>query len=151
MKEFSVRDIILFSQRIEQESYDYYMKAKGILKKQELQDFVNDLALSELNHKARLARLLNEEKPADSELDKDLNAESPAYRKLVNSPDINENSTTEDILKTAVTREENTRDLYKMMISLTNIDPSIVKIFEDLVKQEEGHANVLKEKLKKLN
>jgi len=151
MKEFSVRDIILFSQRIEQESYDFYMKAKEILKDQDTQDLVHDLAQSELGHKARLTRLLNEDKPADSELDKDLNAESPAYERLVNAPEINEKSTAEEILKTAHTREENTRDLYRMLISLTNIDAAIVKTFEDLVKQEEGHANLLEKKLKKLH
>ncbi len=70
MKEFSVRDIILFSQRIEQESHDYYMKAKEIITDGELQELVHDLALQELNHKARLERLLKEEKPADSELEK---------------------------------------------------------------------------------
>lgn len=150
MKELSVQEIIEFSQRVEQESYDYY-KAAGekFSSVPDLVALTEELARAEIDHFNRLRALLNETKLSETELREKIEVEAATYEQCVAAREMPDEATPADILESALLREENTRDLYRQLLAFTNLSPDITETFEFLVTQEEGHVKIIQHKLQR--
>ena len=148
MKELTVQEIVEFSQRVEQESYDYYKAAQArFASDKALVDLTEELAMAEIDHFNRLRALLKEKRLSEKELREKISVEASTYEQCVSTRVLPDKATPVDILKTALGREENTRDLYRQLLAFTNLSPDLTNTFEFLVKQEEGHVKIIQHKL----
>ena len=150
MKDFTVKEIVEFSQRVEQESYDYYKSAQTRLSDQEVIDLTEELAQAEIDHFNRLRALVSETKLTEAELKEKISIEADTYEKCVAKSEIPPDPSSRDVLNVALEREKNTRNLYQTLLAFTNLSPDITKTFEHLVGQEAGHVKVIESKLLKL-
>lgn len=147
MKELTLGEIVEFSQRIEQESFDYYKKAQTNLQEEALIKLTEELAQSELEHFNILRDLLEQSNLREEELKQKIQIEASTYEKCVNTKPMPANPSARDILEIALGREENTRNLYKQLKAFTNLTPQALDTFDRLADQEQGHVNIIMNKL----
>jgi len=150
MKEYSVEEVIRFSQQIEEESYKFYKEANGRFNDEELKKLTDELALAEVDHLNRLRNLLDEAKLSESDLKQRIKLKDTGYDKIVQAEDIPNNASVKDILEIALGRETRTANTYKMLNTFTNLSDEIIDVFNYLTAQEEGHVKIIENKLKKL-
>ena len=150
MKEYSVEEVIKFSQQIEEESYKFYKEANGRFKDEELKKLTDELARAEIDHLNRLRHLLKESKLSDSELEQRIKLEDTGYDKIVHAETIPDSASVKDILEIALKRETSTANTYKMLNTFTNLSDQIIDVFNYLTAQEEGHVKIIENKLKNL-
>ncbi|MCD6398268.1 MAG: ferritin family protein [Spirochaetaceae bacterium] len=141
MKEFTVKEILEYSRNIEQESYKFYKDAGPQFKDDELKKLADELATEEMGHYNRLNRLLENTKLTEEELNLKVQIKNSDYEMLIGTRSIPENPTALSILETAYQREVNTGNVYRTLISFTNLTDDLIETFSDLVNQEKGHAN----------
>jgi len=149
MKEFTVKEILEYSRNIEQESYKFYKDAGSQFKDDELKKLADELATEEMGHYNRLNRLLENTKLTEEELNLKVQIKNSDYEMLIGSKNIPENPTAISILETAYQREVNTGNVYRTLISFTNLTDDLIETFSDLVNQEKGHANRIESIMKK--
>lgn len=141
MKLFSVKEIIEYAIKIEKESFAFYTRAAEIVKDDDVKKLVEMLALEEIDHQNRLRNLIDKETVSVEDLDKKHEINTTLMEQIVNTSEIKTDSSAMDVLETALDREESTEQTYAMLATLSNIDESIVKIFDELRLQERGHVN----------
>ncbi len=149
MKEFSVEEIIHYSQKVEQESYSFYKDAESRIEG-DVVPLVKELQDAEVQHLNKLRNLLEEKKLSKDELDTKLNLAIDPEQMIVSLAPMPDNAAAESILKTALKRERNTEALYRQLLAFTNLSEDITSTFEYLVAQEKGHVITIENKLKRL-
>lgn len=149
MKEFSVEEIVHYSQKVEQESYAFYKEAE-LRVEGEVVPLIQELQDAEIQHLNKLRNLLEEKKLSKDELDTKLNLEIDPEQMIVSLAPMPENATAESVLQTALKREKNTEALYRQLLAFTNLSEDITSTFEYLVAQEKGHVITIENKLKRL-
>ena len=149
MKEFTVKGILEYSRNIEQESYKFYKDAGPQFKDDELIKLADELATEEMGHYNRLNKLLEDTKLSEEELNIKVQIQDSDHEMLIGTRNIPLNPTALSILETAYQREVNTGNVYRTLISLTNLTEDLIETFSDLVNQEKGHANRIESIMKK--
>lgn len=150
MKEFSVEEIIYYSQEVEQESYSFYKEAEARIDGEEVLGLVRELQDAEIKHLNKLRNLLKEHSLSRDELDTKLKLEIDPEQMIVSLEPMPENPTPETVLQTALERERNTEALYRQLLAFTNLSEDITSTFNYLVDQEKGHVITIENKLKRL-
>ncbi|MBN2280324.1 MAG: ferritin family protein [Candidatus Marinimicrobia bacterium] len=141
MELFSVREIIEYAIKIEQESFAFYTQASEIIQDADGKKLVKDLAADEVDHQNRLRHLIDAEKVSLESLNKKHEIDTTLMKRIVKTANINPDSMTMDVLKIALEREQNTEQTYTMLMTLSNLDENIIDIFDQLRLQEKGHVN----------
>jgi rubrerythrin len=139
-KEYTPVEIIRWAIRFEEASYNFYTGAKAMVKLSHVKDILNELAGEEVKHKERLEKLL----AGDTE---QIIAAKPGQKiedlkladYLVASP-LDEDSTFQEVLMTAMQREKNSYDFYNLMASMAASETA-KDTFEFLAQEELGHKN----------
>ena len=150
MKEFSVEEIIKYSQKIEQESYSFYKEAETRVGDADVEELIRELQDAEVEHLNKLKGLLHEQTLSKEELDTKLNLEIDPQEMIVSLQPMPDNPTPVTVLQTALQREKNTEGLYRQLLAFTNLSEDITSLFQYLVNQEKGHVTIIKNKLKRL-
>lgn len=150
MKDFTIREIVEYAEKIEAESHKFYALAAQMIKEPGTKKLTLELAEEETKHFNHLRDLLNRERLTSLELDivvaKGINLDN----RTVKTAEITEDSDPIDVLEVALEREINTEELYKMYLTFTDIPDNMIKVFEDLRNQEIGHQNRIKTLIKKI-
>ena len=149
MKEFTVKGILEYSRNIEQESFKFYKDAGAQFKDNDLKILADELAKEEMGHYNRINKLLEDTKLTEAELNIKVQIQDSDYEMLIGTRNIPDNPTALSILETAYQREINTGNVYRTLISLTNLTDDLIETFSDLVNQEKGHANRIESIMKK--
>ena len=149
MKNFTVKEILEYSRDLEQESYTYYTTASETLHDAELKSLTQELAAEELKHFNRINTLLENSSLTPEMMSARIGIASEDHEMLVATRTLPENPTPVAILTTALQREVNTRNVYKTLITITDLTGDIINTFEELAQQEEGHANRIRSLIKK--
>lgn len=147
MKLFSVKEIIEYAIKIENESFAFYTKASEIVVNEEVKKLVTLLASEEVDHQNRLRGLIDEEKVSAESLEQTHEINTTLMDRIVSTSDISENSSALDVLEVALEREESTEQTYAMLATLSNLEEDVVKIFDNLRLQERGHVNKIQFRL----
>lgn len=150
MKVFSVKEIIEYAIRIEKESFAFYTQAAEQVRDRGVRELTQQLAKEEVDHQNRLKALIDEEKVSPYGLKKTLEIDTTLMDRIVSTSGISEDAGAREVLQTALERENNTERTYAMLMTLSNIGEDLVDVFRDLRKQEQGHAEKIKGRMKKL-
>lgn len=150
MEELSVRQVIEFSQSIEEESHNFYAAASKRLQDPGLKALTEELAEAEVDHLNRLRKILKQTSISREELSKRVSLETAEYGKVIAAGQIPDNATPKDVLERALARETATANAYKMLVSMTNLNAEVVELFSYLSKQEAGHVTTIKNKLREV-
>jgi len=142
---FTIKEIIEYAQKIEQESFSFYTKASEIVSDEEVKSMVLQLAKEEVGHYNFLGTLLENSKVTPEDLGVQVAVDRTVYHK-----DIDENTTAKEVLEIALKREQNTETLYTTLLSFTNLNDQIIELFDDLRAQEAGHVVKVQNRLDKL-
>ena len=140
MKEIIVEEILNYSKRIELESYGFYKECTLCMKEPDLKKLADDLAEEEMGHYNRLNNLLEGFKVSEEDLKVKVQMAKVHYETLVATRVMPDNPTVQDLLEIAYKREVDTKAVYNSLTTITNLTEDVVKVFEDLMFQEEGHA-----------
>jgi rubrerythrin len=148
--ELTIEGIVNFAVNIEEESADFYDKAYNRFSKsdsiaKEVLTLLAFLQEEEVRHKRVIKQRF--EKMSDPGVKLPYDNLHNAVGNIVGTPDIPEDASSKEVLETALKREENTAALYRVLYSISEL-AHMAPIFEDLVHQEEGHANRIKSALK---
>ena len=147
MRELSLNEIIEYAEKIELESYTFYSKAKDIILNEEVKDLLTQLANDETDHYNHLRNLRQKGNLDQAELDQKIPIGVDLFSKIVNTEKIGKDFTSKDVLTIALQREINTEQTYAMLMTLTQLNDSVLEIFELLRKQEKGHIIKIQNKL----
>lgn len=150
MKEFTVEEVIRFSQTIEEESYKFYTEAEKKFPDEELKKLLKELAEAEVDHLNRLRALLKETKLSEGDLKEKVQLEDTGYDSIVKTQSIPDDADARSVLNIALEREEKTAGTYKMLLNFSNLSDEILDVFEYLAAQEEGHVKIIENKLSRL-
>jgi rubrerythrin len=145
MKELTTRDILEHAAKIEMESFAFYSLASEAMADKELKKLCQDLAEQEkghLNNVRTLLKTLGDGHTVPAPFD--------TLDRLIVHGSVSPRSTPREILTVAHGRELNTRQFYATMLALTDLGPDMVKLFEELMRQEELHADSVKKRLDRL-
>jgi rubrerythrin len=148
MTEFTVNQILEYSKNIEQESYKFYTDAAEKFENIQIKTILQNLAAIELKHYNRINALLDNSVLTDKEMAKKIQIENQDYNDLIKLKNFPADSTPLSILQMAHSREIKTENVYKTLLSFTDLTDDIIKTFSDLAKQEEGHALKLEHLIK---
>ena len=140
MKIFTVKEIIEYAIKIENESFNFYTEASKKVEAGDVKDLLVKLSSEEIDHQNRLKGLIDEEKVAAETLLKKMEIDTTIMEKIVETSVIPDNPTAMSVLKVALEREKNTELTYSMLMTLTQISDDIVGVFDELRLQEIGHA-----------
>ncbi len=140
MKIFTVKEIIEYAIKIENESFQFYTRASQKIEAGDVKDLLVKLSSEEIDHQNRLKELLDEEKVAADTLLKEMEVDTSIMNKVVQTSVIPEDPTALEVLKVALEREKNTELTYSMLMTLSYISDDIVNVFDELRLQEIGHA-----------
>ena len=149
MKEIIVEEVLNYSKKIELESYSFYKESAVVLESSDLKLVVEDLAEEEMNHYNRLNKLLEGAKASEADLNQKVQIAKAHYETLVATRQMPDNPTVADILEIAYQREVDTRAVYNSLVTMTDLSEDILEVFQDLMLQEEGHANRIKSLMQK--
>ncbi len=151
MKEFTVQEVIEYAQRIEKESYRFYKRAAEILEDPETVELVEKLSVEEEKHYNHLGNLLSGKNTTSEELGRKVKLErSDHVDKIVSASEIPGKATPLEILNIALDREKNTEQLYGMLLSMTDLNEAMTRVFEDLRKFERMHVDRVSAMISKL-
>ncbi len=150
MKDFTIREIIEYSEKIEQESYLFYTSAANQVIDPETSALCRTLAEEEVKHYNRLKALLNEAAIPREEFDARLSLDVDLHARKVNTHEVFADASPARALEIAYERETNTRDLYRMFLSFTDLNETVIDVFNQLQAQEDGHAARIKLLMEKL-
>ncbi len=145
MSEMRISDILTYSIKIEHESMLFYREAAPRASGGDVRTLLEELAAEEVKHENRLSGLLNDLADGDAE-----GFDHTSMNKLIRNDEIPADADQEAVLNIALEREENTRDFYIQVATMTNLDVDVVDVFDMLYKQESGHVTRISNMLKKL-
>ncbi|MBN2724372.1 MAG: ferritin-like domain-containing protein [Deltaproteobacteria bacterium] len=150
--QLTVEGIIKFAINIEEESARFYENAINKYldednKTDELIALLEELSLEEIKHKKRLSDRFSVVSNPSASLESD--ALRNVVDMIVTIPALEGSQTPVTVLTTALKRENATADLYRTLLSLSDLG-SLSSIFEELVDQEVGHARRVKSLLEKM-
>jgi rubrerythrin len=140
MEHMTVEGIIQRAIQFEQDAYDFYTGASGMVKLPHVKDMLNELAGDEVKHKEKLEGLLagdTEQIVAAQQSQKIQDLKLADY--LVAQP-LNEDATIQDVLMTAMQREKNSHEFYNLMASIAASE-AVKDLFQFLAQEELGHKN----------
>ncbi len=141
----NVEDILKYAIKIENESMKFYRDAVNSVKEESVKTLVTELEMEELKHEARLADMLDSVSGLQIEgFDRD------SMEQLIDNRTIPDDASEVDVLSIALEREKNTRDFYRRVSMITNLDANVVDVFEKLFEQESGHVTRIYKKLEKM-
>jgi rubrerythrin len=150
MKVFTVKGIIEYAIKIENESFKFYTEASKVVEAGEVKDLLVLLSGEEVNHQNRLKGLIDGTKVSVETLVKKMEIDTTIMERIVETSVIEDNATALDVLKVALEREKNTEQTYSMLITLTQISDDIVDVFDELRLQELGHATKIQLRIDKI-
>ena len=140
-----ISDILKYSIRIEHESTLFYRNAAPMAADGHVKDLLQELEAEEIKHEARLSGIL------DSTPDGDAHGfDRTSLDRLIQNRDIPPGANEMQVLKTALEREEHTRDFYRQVSTMTNLDEDVIELFVMLFKQETGHVSRITHMIEKL-
>ena len=142
-KEMTLEEVVKFAIKIEHESEEFYKNASKLDNSESVKKLLEELRDEEINHGNRLKNLINYE-------DSYTTVSPEAVDILIENKSVPTKASEEDVLKIALEREEATKDFYRSIATLTNIDSSLVETFNMLMDQESGHVIKVSNMLKKL-
>lgn len=151
MKTFNVKEIIEYAIKIERESFEFYNRAYEHVEDPDVKDLTVQLAGEEVDHQNRLRDLIDEEKVDPELLMEEMEIDTEIMDRIVETSLIPADASSLKVLAIALERENNTEQTYAMLSTLSNITDDIVKVFEDLRKQEQGHAKKIELRIKKIS
>lgn len=151
MKTFNVKEIIEYAIKIERESFEFYNRAYEHVQDPDVKDLTVQLAGEEVDHQNRLRDLIDEEKVDPELLMEEMEIDTKIMDRIVETSIIPADASSLKVLAIALERENNTEQTYAMLSTLSNITDDIVKVFEDLRKQEQGHATKIELRIKKIS
>ncbi len=151
MKIFNVKEIIEYAIQIEKESFEFYTRASNDSKAEEVKDLLVQLAGEEVGHQNRLKSLIDDGKVTPETLLKEMEIDTTVMERIVETSVIQKGAVATDVLKVALEREKNTEQTYAMLMTLTQISDDVVKVFEDLRLQEQGHVNKIEARINKIS
>lgn len=137
--EMRISDILKHSIKIEHESMLFYQDAQPKAADQQVKDLLSDLAAEEVKHEKRLTDIL--EGTEDGSVG---TFDRSSLDKLIQTAEIPSGASQKEVLEVALEREQHTRDFYRQVSTLTNLDAEIVDLFDMLFKQESGHVSRVK-------
>lgn len=150
MKIFTVKEIIEYAIKIENESFKFYTNASKIVEDGDVKDLLVKLSGEEVDHQNRLKALIDEAKVSATTLVKEMEIDTTIMERIVETSVINDNASAMDVLRVALEREKNTEQTYAMLMTLTQISDDVVEVFEDLRLQEQGHVNKIEARINKI-
>jgi rubrerythrin len=151
MKTFNVKEIIEYAIKIEKESFEFYNRASAHVNDPDVKELTVQLAGEEVGHQNRLRDLINEEKVSPRDMMLEMEIDTGIMDRIVSTSVIPFDATPMKVLEIAFERESNTEQTYAMLSTLSHISDNIVEVFEDLRKQEQGHAGKIKARMKKIS
>jgi len=150
MKIFNVKEIIEYAIQIENESFEFYIRAAKNTAEGDVKDLLTKLSGEEIDHQNRLKALIDETKVNSELLLKEMEIDTAVMDRIVKTSLIPDNASPLEVLQVALQREKNTEQTYAMLMSLTQISDDVVEVFEDLRLQEQGHVNKIQARIDKL-
>lgn len=150
MKIFTVKEIIEYAIKIENESFKFYTNASQKVESGDVKDLLVKLSGEEVDHQNRLKGLIEEEKVSAQLLMKEMEIDTIIMDRIVKTSLIQDDATAMDVLKIALEREKNTEQTYAMLSTLTQISDDIVEVFDELRLQEMGHATKIQLRMDKI-
>jgi len=151
MKVFNVKEIIEYAIKIERESFEFYNRAYEHVTDKDVKDLTLQLAGEEVDHQNRLRQLIDEEIISSETLLKEMEVDTTYMDRIVETSTIPVDASAIDVLNIALERENNTERTYAMLMTLSHIGDDVVKVFEELRLQEQGHANKIIARMKKIS
>ncbi len=144
--EMKISDILKYSIKIEHESMLFYKNAATLAVDADVKALLAELEAEEVKHESRLAGIL------DSTPDGDASGFSrESLDRLIQNRAIVPGADARQVLKTALEREEHTRDFYRSVSTMTNLEADVVELFVMLFKQESGHVTRVSHMLERLD
>ena len=150
MKVFNVKEIIEYAIKIERESFEFYNRAYEHVENMDVKDLTIQLAGEEVDHQNRLRKLIDEEIISPDTLLKEMEVDTTYMDRIVETSTIPTDANALDVLNIALERENNTERTYAMLMTLSHITDDVVKVFEELRVQEQGHAKKITARMKKI-
>ncbi|MBN2526435.1 MAG: ferritin family protein [Deltaproteobacteria bacterium] len=142
----TVEDILKYAIRIENESQLFYRSASQRAIDDAVKVLLQELEAEEVKHEQRLSDILKDVQRLEiSAFDR------TSLEKLISTASIDNDDSQEGVLRVALEREKNTRDFYAQILTMTNLEAHVIKVFEELFAQEQGHYQRISSKLKKLS
>ncbi len=138
----NVDEILETAKRIEESSYNFYTNAQKIVPLPYLKDQLKELAEMEIDHRKKIEALIEE---GPEKVAKDIIIERIQDMKLSDylmPSKINSKANYQDILITAMKREDLTHQFYQNLLRAANSD-DLRKILEYLSIEELKHKNKL--------
>lgn len=128
---------------MEQQSYEVYRKAYGIINDRRAKDLVKELALEELEHKSTLEKAFLEEEVALHDTGMQ---EGPSMKMtmLLQEKPLDTSSSAQDVMIYAIHEEKRSVDFYGKMAQLCGGAP-MEKMFQRLQDDESKHLARLEE------
>ena len=136
----TVEGIIQRAIQVEEDAYSFYIGASKMVKREHIQDMLNELAGEEVKHKEKLEELLagdTEQIVAVKQSQKIQDLKLADY--LVASP-LDEEATLQEVLMIAMQREKKSHDFYNLMAGLAASEAA-KDLFQFLAREELGHKN----------
>ena len=141
----SMADVLKYSIRIENESRLFYEDSITKVTDENVKVLVTELRDEEIKHENRLVNIYVENKDVEV-----LDIDSEKFKNLINNQEIPPTATSKEVLEIALGRENNTKDFYRQVSLLTNIDQEVIDIFQMLYEQESGHVTRIEKLIEKI-
>lgn len=141
----TLEDVLKYAVKVENESNLFYGAAVKVVTNGAVGELLLALQEEEVKHEDRLSKIL------EMTLDKSMFAfAGEQLDRMVDNSDIPADASVKAVLEIALEREKATRDFYSRVSTLTNIDASVVEVFEMLFDQESGHVTRISKMLESL-
>lgn len=150
MRELNLKEIIIYAENIELESYTFYKHAAEMVTENSVKDILEQLASEETGHYNQLRKLRAEESISKANLEEKLQIDAELLEMLVNSDKIEPGFSGTEVLNIALKREINTAKAYEMFLTFTSLNQDAIEVFEQLRLQELGHITKIENRLKKI-
>ncbi len=146
MRNLTVKEIVNYAKDIEKGSFAFYTQALKNASENSI-ELLQELAAEEEKHYNLLDNLLqNNTEGFDVVLSLD-----ETILDRASGATISEGATEREILEIAAQRELDTKKLYDMYLTFSELPSYIIELFESLSNQEQGHYNIIRSKIKALS
>jgi rubrerythrin len=135
----TVEGIIQRAIQVEEDAYSFYIGASKMVKREHIQDMLNELAGEEVKHKEKLEELLEATSSIVTAGQGHKIEDLKLADYLVPQP-LDEDSTFQEVLIIAMQREKNAYDFYNLVADMA-ASGAIRETFEFLAQEELGHKN----------
>jgi len=147
MEELTLEELIKYTVRIQQDSFLFYRKAAKILEGNELKPLTDELADFKASHLKRLKELLGEYALETQGSDYMVDVDTTLVDEILDSGEIPAQATPRDVLLLSLSREDKTRRIFEMVLSLSSLDDKAQRTFGTLRQEEEAQVVALRERI----